>query len=77
MAELKPCPFCGGSVTIARSSDNGMMWWFVTRGKGEKPCKCRVFMESDDFAIHDPVERKLKLKHELIAAWNRRAEDGS
>ena len=77
MAELKPCPFCSGSVTIAKSGDNSMMWWFITRGKGKNPCKCRLFMESEDFAIRDPVERKLKLKQELIEAWNRRAEYGN
>lgn len=72
MAELKPCPFCGGSVSIAKAGDNGMMWWFITRGKGANPCKCRVFMESEDFAIREAVERKLKLKQDLIEAWNRR-----
>lgn len=33
--ELKPCPFCGGSVSIVKTSDRNEMWWFITRGKDE------------------------------------------
>jgi hypothetical protein len=76
MAELKPCPFCGGSVSIAKAGDNGMLWWFVTRGNGEDRCRCRVFMESEDFQVHSPMEEKQLKRTNLIEAWNRRAEDG-
>lgn len=75
MAELKPCPFCGGSVRIAKAGDNSMLWWFVTRGIGDDKCGCSLFMESDDFPINAPSEEKVQLKHDLIEAWNRRAED--
>lgn len=76
MAELKPCPFCGGTVSIARAGDNGMMWWFVTRD-GKSSCKCRVFMESEDFSIGTTSNEKLQLRNDLIKAWNRRTEDGT
>ncbi len=73
--KLKPCPFCGGNVKVAKMGDNGHMWWFITRGSGENKCRCRVFMESEDFCINDTMEFKQKLKEELINAWNRRADN--
>lgn len=73
MPKLKPCPFCGGSVSIAKAGDNSMLWWFITRGTGENSCKCRLFMESEDFAICEDTARKLALRKELIEAWNKRA----
>ena len=76
MADLKLCPFCGGAVSIAKAGDNSMLWWFITRGRGENRCQCRLLMESEDFPINTPTEEKLQLRHDLIEAWNRRAEDG-
>ena len=76
MAELKPCPFCGGSVSIAKSGDNGHMWWFVTRGRREDRCRCRVFMESEEYQLNAPLADRLNLKNDLIEAWNRRVNDG-
>lgn len=73
--KLKPCPFCGGSVRIAKAGDNSMLWWFVTRGTGENPCTCRLFMESEDFAVNEDIQQKMKLRKDLIEAWNRRAND--
>ena len=77
MAELKPCPFCGGSVRVAKAGDSCMLWWVITRGKGDDRCRCRLFMESEDFHIKAPVEEKIQLKHDLIEAWNRRATNGT
>lgn len=76
MAELKPCPFCGGRVSIAKMGDNGNTWWFVTRGYDEDRCTCRLFMESEDFFYDAPEEEQSARKAELIEAWNRRAKDG-
>ena len=73
--KLKPCPFCRGEVELAKMGDNGRMWWFITRGRGENKCRCRVFMESEDFCINDTTEFKQKIKEELINAWNRRADN--
>ena len=74
MAELKLCPFCGGSVSIAKGGDN-FMYWFVTRGIDKNRCTCRLFMESDEFPANAPKNVQLRFKKELIEAWNRRAED--
>ncbi len=75
MAELKPCPFCGGSVSIAESGDDYIMWWFITRGTGNKACGCRLFMESECVRCDD-FELKAEMRKNLIEAWNRRTEDG-
>lgn len=69
--KLKPCPFCGGEVTIALKG-NKYEQWFVTRGHGENKCTCRVFMESDLFPKDDSDWNKSKVKNKLIEAWNRR-----
>ena len=73
MKELKPCPFCGGEVSIALKGNNYVQW-FVTRGFGENKCTCRVFMESDLFTKGDSDSVKNMVKNKLIEAWNRRAE---
>lgn len=76
--ELKPCTFCGGEVTIAKTGDgeNGRLWWFITRSpKPKKGCKCRLFMESYDFHFSDPMEEKQAKRMALIEAWNRRADN--
>ena len=78
MSELKPCPFCGGEVRLAKTGDeDNQLIWFITRGVKENACRCRVFMESAPFYVDDPMEHKRKLKNELIEAWNRRADDGT
>lgn len=81
MADLKPCPFCGGEVSIAAGGEAPEKWFFVTRGhsKTAKNCDCRVFMESgiyyDGYGF--PAEVVAKIKNDLIEAWNRRADDGT
>ena len=79
MEKLKPCPFCGREVSIALTGQGVVNWLFVTRGhsKTNKNCKCRVFMESERFCIdYDNVElEREKAMHDLIEAWNRRAND--
>ena len=70
---LKPCPFCGGEVSIALIKDEDARW-FVTRGVSDESCGCRVFMESRRFNGRDSEEEIERIKKELVAAWNRRAE---
>ena len=72
MAELLPCPFCGGGVSIAKAGDKSRLWWFITRGNGENKCTCRVFMESEEFCVNDTMELKQRLKQDLIDKWNTR-----
>ena len=73
--KLKPCPFCGGEVELAKMGENERLWWFITRGRGENKCRCRVFMESEDFSVNDTMEFKQRTKKDLINAWNRRVEN--
>lgn len=68
--ELKPCPFCGGKVSISISGDGDDFWWMITRGNGKDKCKCRVFMESEKFYGVGREEKKA-----LIDKWNRRANN--
>ena len=78
--DLKPCPFCGGEVTIALTGSQLYNWLFVTRGHSatKKNCKCRLFMESERYSIEDgfPEETYKKVKSDLVSAWNRRVNDG-
>ena len=74
MAELKPCPFCGGTVSIAETGDSITRWYFITRGNSKRKanCRCRVFMESEEFVPYSDGFGKIAKKM-LIEAWNRRA----
>lgn len=76
MAELKLCPFCGGEVAVAKAGDDSLLWWFITRGRGENKCTCRVFMESESFYADDMMKLKQQLKQNLIDRWNRRVDNG-
>ena len=69
---LKPCPFCGGEVTIAESGDDLTKWMFVTRGNKENACKCRVFMESKPYYSDCEENDKKSIKRKLINEWNKR-----
>lgn len=71
MNKLKPCPFCGGTVNIARTGDGEVSWFMVTRGAVENACTCRVFMESEIFYEEEDAANELQ---RLREAWNRRAE---
>ena len=64
MAELKPCPFCGGKAKlILTTEDNrGRKYGYVRCGK-DYP-NCCVIQPSEILLI------------KAIEAWNRRDEDG-
>ena len=69
MAELKPCPFCGGNRL---KTPNGATIAFIgCRDCGAEICR----MEGEHFSPYDNPE-KLPLDY-AIEAWNRRAEDGA
>ena len=62
MSKLKPCPFCGGKVSITYSSWNEAfnIW------HNDKPC-----------ALIEPIQidgSKAKSLKEAIDLWNRRAK---
>ncbi len=69
---LKSCPFCGREVSIAEMGNKEKHWYCITRGTGENSCKCRLFMESEQFYDDDPKMAKDDIKKFLIVAWNRR-----
>ena len=75
MSELKPCPFCGGEVSIAFTGGNTVFWWTVTRATTVNSCNCGVFMESDPFYNQTSQENRLELKQKLIENWNRRVDN--
>lgn len=79
MEKLKPCPFCGGEVSIALTGCVTTNWFFITRGHSkDKPnCKCRVFMNSERYFIDcmDTKEAQERARKDLIKAWNTRAGD--
>lgn len=63
--ELKPCPFCGGAVTIYYSSaTNG--YFFMHK---EKDSSCILLTPSTICGKH-------KCLKDAYDAWNRRADDG-
>ena len=72
MNDLKPCPFCGGKVTIAETGTDVKKWMFISRAHGENKCTCRVFMESGEYWFDCSEKDKERIKADLIEAWNKR-----
>ena len=70
MTKLKPCPFCGGEVSIALCGEGFDAWWFIMRGHGENACKCRLLMDSEQFNKDSEIADFVA--DDLIAAWNSR-----
>lgn len=77
MHNLRPCPFCGGAVSIAEKAYSKESVMFITRGVSstKKSCKCRVFMESEPYPKKD-CEAKDKARNGLVEAWNKRVSGG-
>lgn len=69
---LKPCPFCGGKVTITEIRNEECGYYIVTRGLDDNKCTCRMFMESEQFENDDTEEYKTRIKTDLIERWNKR-----
>lgn len=64
MAELKPCPFCGGEAHVIRQEcDNGFISFWVSHENLRCP------MKEIKTSLSDSREGAIKL-------WNRRAADG-
>ena len=75
--KLKPCPFCGGTVTIILDgiTDLKKDWWEITGHASLCTCKCRVSMRSKIFTFGRNYKGNRE-KKELIETWNRRVKDG-
>ena len=66
MAELKPCPFCGGSVSMVL---NQFEESYMVYHKSIEPC-----LVGEPFEI--PMNAVVKNREDAIRAWNRRANNG-
>ena len=77
LPNLKPCPFCGGEVSIGLKAYAKEGCFFITRGnsKIKNNCTCRVFMESEPYYKCYGSEDAERVKNNLVEAWNRRAND--
>ena len=64
MAELKPCPFCGGRAEISQGRYDGKDTSYVM---------CKECMAQGEFFI---VSTKYASDEKAIKAWNRRAGAG-
>ncbi len=64
MAELKPCPFCGGKGKIEAEN-----WWSATGNS-----KYLALCENYDNGCWGMQENWFDTLEQAIEAWNRRAE---
>lgn len=67
MTELKPCPFCGGEVSL-----KDMGYFLMISRANRSSCKCGVFLESRAFT-RDNLGAMERAKERLIGKWNTRA----
>lgn len=76
MAELKPCPFCGGEADYRKSRINSQDVVYVHC----KNCNARtnlVFLDKPHWHIGEPINRYTVQEAKDIAMelWNRRADN--
>lgn len=70
--KLLSCPICDKSVTVALGGIRGTYHYFITRGHSPNGCRCRLFLESEQFSKDASEEDKEKIKNDLIKQWNTR-----
>lgn len=81
MAELKPCPFCGGEAKFFSKCYTSRG---VVRGWNFGICctKCDIALPSTDYILEINLEGngeiivKIDEREKATAAWNRRADNG-
>ena len=81
MAELKPCPFCGGEAVVKWAHPFFMLKKFHNRYvfAGCVKCNCATPMFNANNHTRSPIFNDVnteRAKDKAIEAWNRRAEDG-
>ena len=78
MEELKPCPFCGDDYVQAEIYfPLSEFRIYCTGGEG---CAANMTLSFEDAGIvggRIDFAKAQEIMEQLIAAWNRRAEDGS
>lgn len=62
MADLKPCPFCGGNAELIKDHWNGIVY---VKCK-ECDCRCGRIGVSEDYSATDKA----------VEAWNKRKSHG-
>ena len=85
MAELKPCPFCGGQPKLFCSGLTATTGGFKNepRISVDWTVKCqRCFTKKEDVSLYsfefdETIDIKRDGKRNVIELWNRRAEDGN
>ena len=68
MAELKPCPFCGGTDILIDTYLNGTMIWCTS-------CNATISKMSY-LEYHNVPDVKENVEPKVIEMWNRRVGDG-
>ena len=72
MAELKPCPFCGGRARTVGLSHGAEIYFVICSDCEVEVCRSIHNVSLADQIFLDPDI----IKNAAIEAWNRRAEDG-
>ena len=82
MAELKPCPFCGGEKmgvsekSVSRDYNTAVQYQVAVYCKGCNTYGPRVLTEKIKCVVYPKRFDFDKAREEATEAWNRRAEDG-
>lgn len=82
MAELKPCPFCGGKARIEQTSYGTIEQASVKLGFTLRCTKCNATtsLSSGYIAANLSQDGDINIWHDdrekVVLAWNRRADNG-
>ena len=79
MAELKPCPFCGGEA-VAEVAVFQREFRIYCTGEDEWVCPANMRLSFDDAGLGNgsviAFDEMQKIMNDLVEHWNRRADNG-